>query len=215
MEVISHQVTVEVAKATCDDVTKALKTWQEAARDFYGAKPPDMFALIGLTQLVGPEQNVPEILNYILVIEGIRNSNQWVLSVYTIDSISARNVALINNRCQQNLAVYRYVYKETPAPAAAQIGAPRRYGGEDRGRVEDQRRKERALSKKLGNIGNRCTGERISSLMTYDQVKAMHEEIKNCQKMYNTLMSQSLDPDAMLEAVINGTTIDVQDALQN
>ena len=34
-------------------------------------------------------------------------------------------------------------------------------------------------------------------------------------EMYNTLMSQSLDPDAMLEAVINGTTIDVQDTLQN
>ena len=71
MEVISHQVTVEVAKETCDDVTRALKIWQEAARDFYGARPPDMFALIGLTQLVGAEQNVPENLNYILVIAGI------------------------------------------------------------------------------------------------------------------------------------------------
>ena len=99
MEAISHQVTVEVAKATCDDVTRVLKTWQEAARDFYGARPSDIFALIGLTQLVGPEQNVPENLNYILVIAGIRNSTQWVLSVYTMDSISARNVALIYNRC--------------------------------------------------------------------------------------------------------------------
>ena len=77
------------------------------------------------------------------------------------------------------------------------------------GRVDDQRRKERE------NIGNRCTGERISMLMTYGKVKAMQEEIKNGQKMNNTLMSQSLDPDAMLEAVINGTTIDVQDTLQN
>ena len=49
MEVISHQVTVEVAKATCDGVTRALKIWQEAARDFYGARPTDMFALIGVT----------------------------------------------------------------------------------------------------------------------------------------------------------------------
>ena len=130
-----------------------------------------------------------------------------------MDPISARNVALIHNRCQQNLVIYRDVYIETPGQAVAPIGAPGRYGGEDRGRVEDQRRKERALSIKLGNIGNRCTGE--STLMTYGQVKAMQEEIKNGQKMSNTLMSQSLDPDAMLEAVINGTTIDVQDTFQN
>ena len=51
--------------------------------------------------------------------------------------------------------------------------------------------------------------------MTYGQVKAMQGEIKNRQKMYTSLMSQSLDPDAMLEAVINGTTIDIQDTLQN
>ena len=44
--------------------------------------------------------------------------------------------------------------------------------------------------------------------MTYGQVKALQEEIKK-KKMYNTLMSQSLDPDAMLETVM--TTIDVQD----
>ena len=96
MEVISHQVTVIVAKETCDEVTRALKTWQEAARDFYGARPPDMFALIGLTQLIGAEQNVPENLNYVLVIAGIRNSNQWVLSVYTLDPVRARNVALMS-----------------------------------------------------------------------------------------------------------------------
>ena len=49
MEVISYQVIVEVAKATCDGVTRALQTWQEAAREFYGARPPDMFASIGVT----------------------------------------------------------------------------------------------------------------------------------------------------------------------
>ena len=32
MELISHQ-------ATCDDVTRALKTWQEAARDFWVQDP--------------------------------------------------------------------------------------------------------------------------------------------------------------------------------
>ena len=121
-----------------------------------------------------------------------------MLSVYTSDPISARHVALIHNRCQQNLVIYRDVYIETPGPAVAPIGAPGRYGGGDRGRIEDQRRTERAFSIKLGNIGNRCTGERISTLMTYGKVKAMQEEIKNGQKMYNTLMSQSLDPDEML-----------------
>ena len=150
-----------------------------------------MFALIGVTQLVGPEQNALKNLNYILVIEGIRNSNQWVLSGYTLDQISARNVTLIHNRCQKNLRIYRDVYIETPVPAAAPICAPGRYGGEDRGRVEDQRRKERAFSIKLWSIGNRCTGERISTLMTYGQVKAMQEEIKNGQKMYNSLIFRS------------------------
>ena len=85
-----------------------------------------MFALIGLTQLVGPEQNVPENLNYILIIAGIRNSNQWLLSVYTMDSISTRNVALIYTGASKNLAVYRDVYTETPGPAATPIGVPGR-----------------------------------------------------------------------------------------
>ena len=55
----------------------------------------------------------------------------------------------------------------------------------------------------------------LDDLAYKTMAKAMQEEIKNGQKMNNSLMSQSLDPDAMLEAVINGTTIDVQDTLEN
>ena len=100
MEVISHQVTVEVAKATCDDVTRVLKTWQEAARDFYGARPSDIFALIGLTQLVGPEQNVLEILNYILVIAGIQHLSvlNWARKCLSLDGIYREHSEKINCR---------------------------------------------------------------------------------------------------------------------